>query len=81
MKKKMSKDERKEIEAARADKVSAVYKICEEYRKAKEELTVLWMTCETYSKVVNRLGLNKRKREEEKEEEEEQSRKKLKQAK
>lgn len=76
----MSKEEKKEIRGARADKVSGVYKICEEYEKRKEQLTGLWLTCETYSKAIKRLRQNKRKRDEEKEEEE-QSRKKLKIAK
>uniref|UniRef100_K1QSG9 Uncharacterized protein n=1 Tax=Magallana gigas TaxID=29159 RepID=K1QSG9_MAGGI len=66
----MSQREIEEIEGARADKVSAVYKICEDYGKAKEELTGLWLNCETYSKMVNRLGGTKRKRKEEKLEEE-----------
>lgn len=66
MKKKMSKEEKKEIRGARADKVSGVYKICEEYEKRKEQLTGLWLTCETYSKAIKRLKQNKRKREEEK---------------
>lgn len=80
MKKKMNKEEKKEIQGARADKVSGVYTICQEYEKTKEQLTGLWLTCETYSKAIKRLRENKRKRDEEKEEEE-QSRKKLKLAK
>uniref|UniRef100_K1QSW1 Uncharacterized protein n=1 Tax=Magallana gigas TaxID=29159 RepID=K1QSW1_MAGGI len=78
----MSPKELEEIEGARADKVSSVYKICEDYGKAKEELTRLWLNCETYSKMVNRLGGGgpKRKREEEKADEE-RSRKKLRDAK
>lgn len=77
---KMSQMELQEIEGVRADKVSAVYKICEDYEKAKEELTGLWLNCETYSKIVNRLGGTKRKREEEKADEA-RSRKKLKEKK
>lgn len=80
MKKKMNKEEKKEIQGARADKVSGVYTICQEYEKTKEQLTGLWLTCETYSKAIKRLREKKRKRDEEKEEEE-QSRKKLKLAK
>lgn len=80
MKKKMNKEEKKEIQGARADKVSGVYTICQEYEKTKEQLTGLWLTCETYSKAIKRLRENKRKWDEEKEEEE-QSRKKLKLAK
>ncbi|XP_065929781.1 uncharacterized protein [Magallana gigas] len=72
----MSQQELEEIEGAKADKVSGVYKICTDYGKAKEELTGLWLNCETYSKMVNRLAGEKRKREEEIEEEE-RSRKKL----
>lgn len=66
----MSQKKLQEIEGARADKVSAVYKDCEDYGKAKEELTGLWLNCETYSKIDNRLGGTKRKREEEKTDEE-----------
>lgn len=66
MKKKMNKEEKKEIQGARADKVSGVYTICQEYEKTKEQLTGLWLTCETYSKAIKRLKQNKRKREEEK---------------
>lgn len=66
----MSQKKLQEIEGARADKVSAVYKVCEDYGKAKEELTGLWLNCETYSKIDNRLGGTKRKREEEKTDEE-----------
>ncbi|XP_065942812.1 uncharacterized protein [Magallana gigas] len=76
----MSQQELEEIEGAKADKISGVYKICTDYGKAKEELTGLWLNCETYSKMVNRLGGEKRKREEEKQEEE-RSRKKLRDAK
>lgn len=76
----MNKEEKKEIQGARADKVNGVYTICQKYEKTKEQLTGLWLTCETYSKAIKRLKENKRKRDEEKEEEE-QGRKKLKLAK
>lgn len=46
----MGQRELEEIEGARADKVSAVYKICEDYGKAKEELTGLWLNCEPTAK-------------------------------
>lgn len=62
MKKKMNKEEKKEIQGARADKVSGVYKICQEYEKTIEQLTGLWLTCETYSKAIKRLKENKRKK-------------------
>lgn len=76
----MSQEEREEIEGAKADKVSGVYKICTDYGKAKEELTGLWLNCETYSNMVNHLGGEKRKREEEVADQE-RSRKKLRHAK
>lgn len=37
LKKKMSKEQKKEIRGARADKVSGVFKICEEYGQIKEK--------------------------------------------
>lgn len=57
----MSPKELEEIDGARADKVSSVYKICEDYGKAKEELTGLWLNCKTYSKSAD-WGMQKKKR-------------------